>query len=400
MIIKNIPVTRINPAPYNPRVDLKPGDPEYEKLTKSIKQFGYVDPLVWNERTGNLVGGHQRFKVLLTQGIKDVQVSIVNMSLAKEKALNLALNKIAGDWDDHKLAEVLDDLLKTPDLDIESTGFDLPEASKLLDELCESDDGQSDLDLAKELNSITEPVTKSGEIIHLGKHRLMCADSTKPKNINVLLNGKSVDLLFTDPPYGIEYSAIKDKAVVAGDNTKDLIKILRAIKQIDCRTKYVFGHWKTFNDYVKILGPPATVIVWNKSQQSNSSMRGHNFHLYNPRHEFLFYFGSQKHKAGLYEENIWTVANEIALDHPTVKPASLAMRAIRNSTNIGDLILDMFMGLGSTLIAAHCMGRICFGIEKEPRYCDLIVRRYLACVKDKDIPTDIIERYTKKENLL
>jgi len=99
MIIKNIPVTRINPASYNPRIDLKPGDPEYEKLTNSISQFGYIQPLIWNSRTGNLVGGHQRLKILLAKGLTQVEVSVVDLPLDQEKALNLALNKIKGGWD-------------------------------------------------------------------------------------------------------------------------------------------------------------------------------------------------------------------------------------------------------------------------------------------------------------
>ncbi|MET3508554.1 ParB N-terminal domain-containing protein [Halalkalibacter oceani] len=121
MNIMAIPVTKINPAPYNPRVDLQPGDPEYEKLQRSINEFGYVEPLVWNERTGNLVGGHQRFKILLESNPSHIDVSVVDLDLEKEKALNIALNKISGDWDEEKLALVLKDLTNSP-VGIELTG--------------------------------------------------------------------------------------------------------------------------------------------------------------------------------------------------------------------------------------------------------------------------------------
>ncbi len=130
MEIKKIPRKRINPAPYNPRRNLKPGDPEYESLKRSIKEFGYIDPLVWNKRTGHLVGGHQRLKVLDEMGVEGVEVSVVDLSLTKEKALNLALNRISGDWDEVKLQEILSELYDS-DIDIELTGFEETELKEL-----------------------------------------------------------------------------------------------------------------------------------------------------------------------------------------------------------------------------------------------------------------------------
>ena len=118
MKIQKIPITKINPAPYNPRIDLKPGDPEYEKLKRSIINFGYVEPLVWNERTSNLVGGHQRLKILIEEGFGEVEVSVVDLSLEEEKVLNIALNKIKGNWDEDKLAKVLEDIKANVDIDV------------------------------------------------------------------------------------------------------------------------------------------------------------------------------------------------------------------------------------------------------------------------------------------
>ncbi len=131
-MIKKISVNKINPAPYNPRKDLKPDHKEYKHLVKSIDEFGYIDPLIWNKKTGNLVGGHQRLKILLAKGSKEIEVSVVNLPLEKEKALNVALNKISGDWDRDKLATLLDELCKSPGIDIEVTGFDLPEIENIL----------------------------------------------------------------------------------------------------------------------------------------------------------------------------------------------------------------------------------------------------------------------------
>jgi ParB-like chromosome segregation protein Spo0J len=123
MEIKTIPVSKINPAPYNPRKDLKPGDPEYDMLLKGITEFGLVEPLIWNKRTGTLVGGHQRLKILKSKGVKQVEVSVVDLPLNKEKALNIALNKISGEWNEPLLKDLLLDI-DCGDLDMSLTGFD------------------------------------------------------------------------------------------------------------------------------------------------------------------------------------------------------------------------------------------------------------------------------------
>lgn len=129
MEIRKINHTQINAAPYNPRKDLQPGDVDYEKLKRSIEAFGDVEPLVWNERTGNLVGGHQRLKILLAQGREDFEVSVVNLDEIAERQLNLALNKITGSWDEDKLSQMLDELSEEADLAL--TGFDLDEVEKI-----------------------------------------------------------------------------------------------------------------------------------------------------------------------------------------------------------------------------------------------------------------------------
>lgn len=134
MNLKTIPIQHINPASYNPRKDLQPGDPEYEKLKRSLETFGYVEPILWNQRTGNLVGGHQRFKILKEQGVSEVLCSVVDLDESQERALNLALNRIEGDWDPPKLKQVLQELTET-DFDVSLTGFDSAEVDYLLTSL-------------------------------------------------------------------------------------------------------------------------------------------------------------------------------------------------------------------------------------------------------------------------
>ena len=135
MEIRRVPVSKLNPAAYNPRKDLQPGDAEYQKLARSLEQFGCVEPVVWNERTGNVVGGHQRLKILLAAGETELDVSVVNLSDADEKALNIALNKIEGEWDTAALTELLQELSADSSIDETLTGFDGRELDNLLADL-------------------------------------------------------------------------------------------------------------------------------------------------------------------------------------------------------------------------------------------------------------------------
>ena len=146
MDIKRIPVSKLNPAPYNPRKDLQPGDPEYIKLANSMEHFGYVEPIIWNQRTGNVIGGHQRLKVLVATGHTEVDVSVVDLSLADEKALNLALNKIDGAWDDDLLAALMKDLEEGGEVDALLTGFDQGEIDRMLEGLMDPGETEAYVD--------------------------------------------------------------------------------------------------------------------------------------------------------------------------------------------------------------------------------------------------------------
>lgn len=132
MKLEKIDVSKLNPAKYNPRVDLKPGDPEYEKLRTSLKEFGYLEPIIWNKRTGNILGGHQRFKVLMESNPKEIECVVVELSETQEKAANIALNKVQGDWDNGKLTALISDL-KGVDFDISIIGFDEKELEKMFE---------------------------------------------------------------------------------------------------------------------------------------------------------------------------------------------------------------------------------------------------------------------------
>ena len=170
--------SELMPAEYNPRKDLKPGDAEYEKLKRSIEQFGYVEPVIWNETTGRVVGGHQRLKVLIDMGIAEVECVVVELDEEKEKALNVALNKISGDWDKDKLCLLIADL-QGADFDVSLTGFDQAEIDDLFKDATKDKIHDDDFDVDAELEK--PAFTKPGDIWTLGRHRLVCGDATKER---------------------------------------------------------------------------------------------------------------------------------------------------------------------------------------------------------------------------
>lgn len=170
MKIEKIKIEKLKPAEYNPRKDLKPEDEEYQKIKKSITEFGYVAPVIVNSNM-TVIGGHQRLKILKELGYIDVECVIVDLDPNKEKALNIALNKISGDWDNDKLEELLSELKQT-DIDMDVTGFSFDEVENILKETLDSK--EDDFEVEETLNEIEQPVTKLGDIWILGKHRLMC----------------------------------------------------------------------------------------------------------------------------------------------------------------------------------------------------------------------------------
>ena len=216
MLIETKNVKDLIPAEYNPRKDLKPGDAEYEKLKRSLAQFGYVEPVIWNKTTGRVVGGHQRLKVLMDMGMTEVECVVVEMDEEKEKALNVALNKISGEWDTDKLALLITDL-QGADFDVSLTGFEPEEIDDLFKEDLKDSVKDDDFDVDAELKK--PPVTKRGDLWILGSHRLICGDSTKAETYDFLMAGKKANLVVTDPPYNVNYEGSAGK--IKNDNLEN-----------------------------------------------------------------------------------------------------------------------------------------------------------------------------------
>jgi DNA modification methylase len=392
IVLKNI--GELVPAEYNPRKDLKAGDPEYEKLKKSIVEFDYVDPVIWNERTGHVVGGHQRLKVLRELGREEIEVSVVDLSEQKEKALNLALNKVQGEWDVPSLEDLLAEI-KTFDFeDVEISGFSVDEIEEILRGHSGRKEGLTGPDDVPEPPK--EPVTKRGDIWFLGNHRLFCGDATVDADVQRLMAGQQADMLFTDPPYGVSYvGKTKEALTIQNDRLGDTATqqlIIDAVLRIPLKQGGVFyvcspsGDKETpfrvalcCTDFIIHQG-----IAWVK----NSMVLGHSDYHY--QHETLLYGwregGPHKFYGDRTQTTVWTIDRpKASIEHPTMKPIALCTKAIENSSKAGDLVWDSFGGSGSTLIACEQLDRKCYMMEIDPRYCDVIVKRWENFTGEKAI---------------
>jgi len=390
MNIEKLNIALLIPADYNPRKDLKPGDPEYEKLKRSIEQFGYVEPVIWNKTTGRVVGGHQRLKILLDLGLTEVECVIVEMDEDKEKALNIALNKISGDWDKDKLALLIEDL-QVSDFDVSLTGFEPAELNELFKDSLKEGIREDEFDVDSELQK--PAITKAGDLWMLGPHRLVCGDSTKSETFDLLMDGKLANLVVTDPPYNVNYEGSAGK--IKNDNMENesfynfLLSAFSntAAAMSQDASIYVFhadteglNFRKAFSDAGFYL---SGTCIWKKQ----SLVLGRS--PYQWQHEPVLFGWKKKGKHNWYADRKQTTIWEFEKpkkngDHPTMKPIALVSHPILNSSLSNCIVLDPFGGSGSTLIACEQMQRICYTVELDEKFCDVIVKRYIEHLGNSD----------------
>ena len=393
MIIEKKNTADLLPADYNPRKDLKPGDAEYEKLKRSIEQFGYVEPVIWNQTTGRVVGGHQRLKVLMDMGMTEVDCVVVAMDEEKEKALNIALNKISGDWDKDKLALLIADL-QGADFDVSLTGFEPAEIDALFKDTLKDGVKDDDFDVGAELAQPT--MTKPGDIWTLGRHRLICGDSTKAETYDLLMGSTKANLVITDPPYNVNYEGSAGK--IKNDNMADEAFynfLLDAYTQMhsamaDDASIYVFHADTEGLNFRRAFADAGFYLsgccIWKKQ----SLVLGRS--PYQWQHEPCLYGwkknGKHQWYTGRKETTIWEFDKPKKNgDHPTMKPIPLLAYPIMNSSMSNSVVLDPFGGSGSTLIACEQTDRICYTVELDEKFCDVIVKRYIEQVGGADSVT-------------
>ena len=390
MEIKELPLKELKPAAYNPRKKLKKGDKEYEKIKQSLLKFGYVDPIIVNEDL-TVIGGHQRLTVLKDLDYETAKCVIVKLSKEDEKALNIALNKITGQWDEALLADLLLDLQES-DFNLDLTGFEPPEIDDILSNVHDKKLSEDEFDVEEELKKPT--LSRHGDIWQLGKHRVICGDSTKAETYKQLLDDRKANLVVTDPPYNVDVEETAGK--ILNDNMSDgdfyqfLLSMFTQVENHmeDDASIYVFhadteglNFRKAFKDAGFYL---SGCCIWKK----NSLVLGRS--PYQWQHEPCLYGWKKKGKHQWFSDRKQTTIWEYdrpksSKDHPTMKPIQLMAYPIQNSSMRGTIVLDPFLGSGSTLIAADQTGRVCYGIELDEKFVDVIVKRYIEVTGDTEV---------------
>lgn len=418
MQIQKVNAARLNPAAYNPRRDLKPGDKDYEKLKRSIEEFGFVEPVVWNEATGNVVGGHQRLKVLLDMGETEIDCVVVNLGPEQEKALNLALNRIQGGWDETKLAEVMADLDASA-FDVSLTGFDAEEVDPLMNKFYSAEAAEDNFDREKaaaEIEAAGGPVTQPGDLWELGNHRLYCGDPAQAESFDFLMGAEQAACAMTAPPAISTAEYKKDGLAPWLDRMAAVVANLCRYAPVICwniddlfstGSQYVeptgFFSMKLFADY---NFRPLWIRVWKKqgalarvgSTHQNSTKPQRQFEyvaafageeaeeINQPEVSWVSAFAAHNYrfvKRLTKEERrkwgyagVWEMDASQTADGAAQLPVELPWRCMKMHSDPGTVILDPFCGGGTTLIAAEQSGRRCFAMDSDPAACDLAVMRW------------------------
>ncbi len=391
--VEQVAIDRLRPDPANPR---RITDEELNALERSLREFGFVQPIVARREDGVVIGGHQRLVAARRLGLASVPVIWVDSSPEQARLLGLALNRISGTWDEALLARLLGELQAGHDVDLTLSGFGEDEVAGLLRSLETRERRERvesfDLETALEEAGRT-PRTQPGDLWALGPHRLLCGDATKGTDVERALGGRKAAMAFTDPPYNVALGdhgghqpgsrrrrirndaldpvaweafvrvwarvllGAVDGAVYICMSSKELPLLCRVLAEEG-------GHW-------------SDTIIWSKDRFVLGRAD------YQRSYEPIWYGwreGADHHWCGDRDQgDVWDVARPADSPlHPTMKPLALMERAISNSSRDGDLVLDAFLGSGSTLIAAERTGRVCAGIELDPRYVDVAVARWEA----------------------
>ncbi len=380
---------------------------QIRQIAASIKEFGFTNPILVDQNL-TIIAGHGRVaaaKLLNLQSVPTIQLE--NLTEDQIRALVLADNRLAekAEWDDPVLAIELGHLLTLDStFDITTTGFEIAEIDLVLKRNKSAAEQEDQFDYPQ-----PDVVTQLGDLWQLGKHRILCANSLEPSSYATLMGSQRANVAFLDPPYNIAIRGnvsgkglIKhgDFAMAAGEMTQEefadfLTTALRAAAKcsVDGSIHFVCIDWRHLDEMMsagtKAYGDLLNVCVWAKDKGGQGS-------FYRSAHEFILVYrsGKSRHrnnvqlgKYGRYRTNLWSYPSvgtlcrqgdegNLLAYHPTVKPIALVADALLDCSARGDIVLDSFIGSGTTLIAAERVGRVCFGIELDPRYVDVAIRRW------------------------
>lgn len=375
-------MTKTNPADKTERWSLERlipyaknarthSDAQIAQIAASIREWGWTTPVLVDE-AGTIIAGHGRLLAAQRLQMTEVPVMVASgWTDAQKRAYVLADNKLAlnAGWDNELLGLELADL-KGLDFDLDLTGFSPDEIAAL--QPIQLNEGLTDEDAVPEVPA--EPVTKPGDVWVMGKHRLMCGDSTSVDAVEKLIAGEKIEMVFTDPPYNINYQDMKKEHEKIKNDKMDDNSFLDFLRNsiYPCDVMYVCCSWQYAHLFKQVMSeldrPAKAMIVWDKVNPAQ------NLDLYFKQHEIIFYhgpFGGQKTIRG----DIWQIKRQKNTVHPTMKPVELIEIALKDHIN-KKTVYDAFGGSGSTMIACEKIGKKSFLMELDPKYCDVIVKRW------------------------
>jgi len=391
MQIAHVDIETLKPDPANPR---RISDAELESLTRSLREFGFVQPVLVRKEDNTVIGGHQRLLAARKLGIKTVPVIFLNLTLEQSRLLNLALNKISGSWDNDLLAQMVADLNTVEAIDLSLSGFSEDELDKLLKSLDVREKKEKveafDVDAALEAaRSATR--AQRGELWAMGDHRLLIGDACDTAAVQRLLDGKKGAMAFCDPPYNVSLGdhggqqrgqrkrriandamAPKEWEIFCRGWARNLIASVAGALYVCMSTK----EWPLVSRVLDEEGAHwSDTIIWSKDRFVLGRAD------YQRQYEPIWYGWPKEAKhqwhGGRDQGDVWQIDRAAENDaHPTQKPLALMEKAITNSSKPGDLVLDLFLGSGSTLIAAERTGRVCHGMELDAHYGSVVLARW------------------------
>ena len=373
--IETLDINSLIPYARNARTH---SEAQIAQIAGSIKEFGFTNPILIDKDNG-IIAGHGRVAAARKLNLSQVPcIRLEHLSETQRKAYILADNRIAlnSGWETELLSTELEEL-KDLGINLESLGFDSDEIDALLNKI-EPTVGLTDEDEAPEVQE--QAITKLGDIWVMGNHRLMCGDSTSIDAVDKLMDGQKADMVFTDPPYGVEYqSNMRTKSqkfeVLANDDA--FLDISPIIEAFSVGWVFVWTSWKVQTKWIDLLGGfgyPTNIVIWHKPGGGIGDLKK----TFSSDYEVALVWNRGAELCGKRIGSVWTISKDGASTyvHPTQKPVALGEEAIDKTTRKGAIVLDLFGGSGSTLIACEKTGRIARLMELDPKYCDVIVKRW------------------------
>jgi len=389
MKIEKININEINE--YSGNVKEHP-EWQIEQIKNSIQEFGFNDPIAIDENN-TIIEGHGRYLALKELGYTEVEViRLKHLTEEQKTAYAIAHNKLTmnTEFDIEKLQYELNKL-EVNGFDLDLLGFDEAELEEITEDGIEEaeEDGieiiEDDLEIAEPENV----VIKMGDLIELGKHRVMCGDSINLEDIKKLTNERKINMVFTDPPYGYKYQSNKriksDKFNIITNDDK-ILNFMPIIKKICNGFVFVCASWKNIKEWIGLFEEYfelTNIIVWNKGGGGMGDLK----HTFATDYELILCSSGSSEITGKRIGSVWTVAKDASTNyvHPTQKPVKLSAISIENTTKENERVLDLFGGSGSTLIACEQLKRKAYLMELEPKWVQTIIERYLKFTGDEEI---------------